>query len=874
MLGPVVLGLALAAAHPAEEDHNRTACPTAGHQLPGPAAGCSDAARASWLAGMKACRASALEGIGYAGGVYGTARVAWTQQAFAVPMIASFDREIYDDSREYAPGEHGWTVDKFLAGTTERYGGADAVLLWPTYENIGLDDRSQVALYKALPGGFEGMTNLTDQLHARGVKVLWAYNPWDTGTRGSAGLATGARAPDHAAVLMKFVELLNATHADGINGDTMSFVPQDWWNDSVKVGRPLALEPEGGGTYPALNWETMSVCHCGYKPGLQTVDHYKWLDARFQTSVRDRWAHDHTDALQFCVFNGVGFETTENDWGTWNEFTARDKAAMKRIFTLLRFFGKRELLTSPEWVPHVAGCLQRGVFASLFPRGGESLYTLVNRGGNSTNGAQLKLPPATLTAASIVYDCWRGEKLEPSADGTLSFPMETEGYGCVLVTTQAKASAELNEYLSAMKAFTAEGALNSFSKEFQFLQQKMLPHPRTPRAAAAAPVPAGMVVVPAAAHFDYDVTAQLDQGSDSQLYWENPQVTSKDPNSPAANAFKAHSMRLPIEGFLMDKYPVTTAEYGVYLSSSQYRPVDGYNFLRNWNGSRLPPPSIARKPVTYVGFKEAEAYCHHAGKRLPHDWEFQYAGQGLDGRTFPWGNDNCSECTPKQVTATQIPGAPDVGSRSPQGDSPFGVADMVGTVWQYTTSFVDAHDRNVLTRGSSNYRPGIDGRAGSHWYFPDAPQLDQHEKMKMMSNSYERAGTLGFRCVKDIGRATSLQSTGDPQSKPCSGKVCGRWSGPPMAFTTLSHGDTSRDWARFYPLGGGVLEARSEGPMAHVIGSLRPLCAVSLSVWPLICQSPASTKLPVFQGSDWDYVVPNCRRGPRQQKRPGARFRT
>eukprot|EP01049_Picozoa_sp_SAG25_P019584 SAG25_NODE_6237_length_576_cov_0.754717_2_plen_118_part_00 len=97
---------------------------------------------------------------------------------------------------------------------------------------------------------------------------------------------------------------------------------------------------------------------------------------------------------------------------------------MKRIFALLRFFGKRELLTSPDWVPHVGGCLQRGIYASLFPRGGESLYTLVNRGANRTSGAQLRLPKRTLGATSIVYDCWRGEKLQPSADGTLSFPME------------------------------------------------------------------------------------------------------------------------------------------------------------------------------------------------------------------------------------------------------------------------------------------------------------------------------------------------------------------------------------------------------------------------------------------------------------------
>lgn len=302
-----MLTRALMAVTPSEgRSANRTACPTLfNHQLAGPAAGCSDDARTEWLAGLKACRTRVLKQIGYSGGVFDTPSVAWTQQAFAVPMVASFDREIYDDSREYAPGEYGWTVDKFLGGMAERYGGADAVLLWPTYENLGLDDRSQVALYQALPGGLEGMKNLTDQLHARGVKVLWAYNPWDTGTKNSAGLATGA--PNHAAVLMKFVELLKNTHADGINGDTMKFVPQDWWNVSVAVSWPLALEPEGGGSYPALNWETISVCHCNYKPGLQTVDHYKWLDSRFQTSVRDRWAHDHTDALQFCVFNGVGF---------------------------------------------------------------------------------------------------------------------------------------------------------------------------------------------------------------------------------------------------------------------------------------------------------------------------------------------------------------------------------------------------------------------------------------------------------------------------------------------------------------------------------------------------------------------------------------
>lgn len=124
----------------------------------------------------------------------------------------------------------------------------------------------------------------------------------------------------------------------------------------------------------------------------------------------------------------------ENDWGTWNQFTERDSAAMHRIFTMLRFFGKRGLLTSPDWVPHVAGVKHNGVYASVFPQHGEFLYMLVNRGANSTSGPQLQLPKAAVEGSGspiIVYDCWRGEILHPSADRVLSFDMDVEGYGTV-----------------------------------------------------------------------------------------------------------------------------------------------------------------------------------------------------------------------------------------------------------------------------------------------------------------------------------------------------------------------------------------------------------------------------------------------------------
>ena len=64
---------------------------------------------------------------------------------------------------------------------------------------------------------------------------------------------------------------------------------------------------------------------------------------------------------------------------------------------------------------------------------------------------------------------------------------------------------------------------------------------------------------------------------------------------------------------------------------------------------------------------------------------------------------------------------------------------------RYTSEFQDEHTRAVILRGSANYRP-----ASSMWFFPSALELNKHGKYFLMSDSYERAGTVGFRCVRDV----------------------------------------------------------------------------------------------------------------------------
>ena len=47
-------------------------------------------------------------------------------------------------------------------------------------------------------------------------------------------------------------------------------------------------------------------------PPVPMVDSWKWFDPRRMTNICERWSKDHTNALQYALFNGDGFESWEN----------------------------------------------------------------------------------------------------------------------------------------------------------------------------------------------------------------------------------------------------------------------------------------------------------------------------------------------------------------------------------------------------------------------------------------------------------------------------------------------------------------------------------------------------------------------------------
>ena len=662
----------------------------------------------TWLADIRHWRSEHLIRVGYDGSRYDLPALKWTQSSFFQPQMMVQDRYFYD------PVSRHYTVDRYLDDLDKRYGGIDAVLIWPTYPNMGIDDRNQHDLIRSMPGGVAGVRQMIADFHKRGVHVLFPMMMWDQGTRDP-----GKPWPQAIA------ELMAELGADGINGDTQDGVPLAFSVAADKVGHPLAFEPEDGPSDEALAWNVMTWGQYTF-PFAPLVDKYKWLEPRHMVNISDRWNRDKTNDLQFAFFNGVGWESWENIWGIWNGITPRDAEATRRVAAIERAVAP--FLSSIEWEP-LAPMLRFGVFASRWPLDHQTVWTIVNRNEFDVEGQEIELQPEE---GMRYFDLYHGTELKPEHNAlgktVLSFTVEAHGYGALLAARTAP-NAGIQTLMSKMKEMSAK-PLASYSHEWRVLPQQIVPIAATKPPTSS---PAGMMKIPAGEFLfkvqGIEIEGSNDIGVDVQYPWED---------SPR----RFHEHPMSVKSFWIDTYPVTNAQFKKFLDSTHYHPQDDLNFLRDWKDGSF-PAAWDDKPVTWVSLEDARAYAAWAGKRLPHEWEWQYAAQGSDGRMYPWGNDWNASAVPVPDKSRTMRG-PDAVDAHPQGKRPFGVMDLVGNVWQWTEEFTDDHTRGAILRGGEYYQP-----QGSMWYFPQTYKLSEHGKLLLTAPGLDRSGGIGFRCVQD-----------------------------------------------------------------------------------------------------------------------------
>ena len=166
------------------------------------------------------------------------------------------------------------------------------------------------------------------------------------------------------------------------------------------------------------------------------------------------------------------------------------------------------------------------------------------------------------------------------------------------------------------------------------------------------------------------------------------------------------------KGFFIDKYPVTNAQFCVFLNKRGNQQEGGKGWINlegghrdvrwriNRDGDRFTvAPGFEDHPVIYVTWYGVSEYAQWAGKRLPADEEWEKAARGIDGRVYPWGNEfdkkkcNIDESGIDHTTPVK---------KYQEGRSPHGCLDMAGNVWEWTDSWYDeGKEEFKVLRGSS-----------------------------------------------------------------------------------------------------------------------------------------------------------------------------
>jgi len=187
--------------------------------------------------------------------------------------------------------------------------------------------------------------------------------------------------------------------------------------------------------------------------------------------------------------------------------------------------------------------------------------------------------------------------------------------------------------------------------------------------------------------------------------------------------FGANGQPMTLPAYYIDRTPVSNAEFKVFVDATKY------GFPQHWRQGK-PLAGTENEPVVNVTWFDTVEYAKWAGKRMPTGPEWEKAARGTDGRVYPWGNSfdprrlNCGDGGELKLKP--------IGLYSPQGDSPYGVVDMSGNVYEWTD------DGNpVITMG---LRGGswLDGRDEARVFV-----VRKHTPRR--KNDF-----IGFRCVMDV----------------------------------------------------------------------------------------------------------------------------
>jgi len=229
-----------------------------------------------------------------------------------------------------------------------------------------------------------------------------------------------------------------------------------------------------------------------------------------------------------------------------------------------------------------------------------------------------------------------------------------------------------------------------------------------------------------------------------------------------------------LKSYYIDKYEVTNELFQRFVNEGGYKDPkywspEGWQWKESsrisypgfWYGKEYRKDPFGwdyhkpEQPVAGLSWYEADAFCRWAGKRLPTEAEWEKAARGVDGRSYPWGNDPAS-CSYANYGGCQRFPTP-VGSYE-KGKSPYGLYDMAGNVWEWVDDwfsvdyFSQDKGKDILENPKGPEKGDLKTRKGGGWTYTEE-NIRTYARWRNPPNYRDyvtvKGCPIGLRCAKD-----------------------------------------------------------------------------------------------------------------------------
>ncbi len=624
--------------------------------------------------------------------------LAWTHDNFVMGFAFIWDQDLWD------PEKGTYTVDRFCDKMEREFGGFQSVILWHSYPNIGIDEKNQFDMFRALPGGLDGLREVTAEFHSRGVKVFITYNPWDLDTR----------RPEESDN-RELAKVAGHCNVDGIYLDTWKsstgvisiFSTRTFMREAVEQqGHTVAFATEIHPDFKDLSGYHALTSSWGQEihPFHYTdLSHVKWIMPEHKQYYIKRMNADRSRELTHAWLNGQGIQVWENIFGTMNLWNAGDRGALRRMNAIWKAVGG--LYITDRWKPFLPQEHPR-VAMSVWDEENRRIWNLAD----TTGGKSIVRLPLEIANGKQYFDLWNGTELKPEkGPGNAWYvELEVEEFGCLLETDSRDA---LLDALLEKQQAEAKRTIPGRDSD-PHVKERSLKRPVPYSYPPSARNPSFRVPLKPIGGGTFDMQTRhiwreghcypdMDAGGNHDL----------DVRREEGVQVIIHEHRARLDDYRIMPRVVTNGEFEQFLQATGYAPRFDKNFLAHWNG-RACPDSLREEPVVHVSLEDARAFAAWTGMQLPTEWQWQHAAEKL------------------------------------------GSAFVHNEVFEWTESERnDGNNRFVNLRGGCRRWT----LPGSWWYLPGAPYgetvggpqpHDSHVKYFLMYPGLDRASTIGFRCIR------------------------------------------------------------------------------------------------------------------------------